>query len=148
MSNKSRRIPTKEEYEKDKEIILSSYKAGLPVRRMIAKFNYTRSYIIHMKDTLISEGLITEDEIKIAFENYLKENPAAHGLDKSKVRKHEETKKAEKRHSQSIEKKEKVFELVRQRYTKSQIAKKLKITLTSVSTYIKMLIEERQNSRR
>lgn len=107
MSGKPKRIPTPEEYEKDKQIILSSYKEGLPVRRMIARFGYTKTYISKIKNTLIAEKLITEDEIKSASLEYYKENPNAQGLDKSRVRKSKGTEKAEKRHNKSLEKKKK-----------------------------------------
>ena len=139
---KPKRIPTPEEYEEDKQIILNAYKAGLPVRRMLAKFDYTKTYIANMKETLIKEGLITEEEIKSAFEKYIKENPPAQGLDKSRVRKYKGTEKTEKRHDKSLENKEKVFELVKQNYNKSQIARKLKITATNVEWHIKDLISE------
>lgn len=140
--SKPRRIPTEEEYEKDKQVILNAFKNGLPIRRMLASFNYTRTYIAKMRDTLISEGLITEDEIKLASAQYYKENPKAQGLDKSRIRK-PKGKKAERRHNRSLENKEKVFELVKQKYTKSQIARELEIHLSSVRSYIKALIEER-----
>lgn len=140
--NKQKRIPTPEEYEKDKQVILSSYRAGLPQRRMIDKFGYTITYITKMRSTLINEGLITEEEIKSASAQYFRENPAAQGLDKSKVRKPKGNEKAEKRHNQSLENKEKVFELVKQKYAKSQIARTLKITETAVEWHIKALIED------
>lgn len=140
--SKPRRIPTEDEYLKNKQVILDAFKNGLPIRRMLARFNYTRTYIAKMRDTLISEGLITEDEIKSASAQYYKENPNAQGLDKSRIRK-SKGKKAERRHNRSLENKEKVFELVKQKYTKSQIARELEIHLSSVRSYIKALIEER-----
>ncbi len=143
MSGKPKRIPTLEEYEKDKQVILSSYKAGLPVRRMIARFGYTRTYISKMQNTLIAEGLITEDEIKSASIEYFKENPNAQGLDKSKVRKPKGTEKAERRHNKSIENREKVFELVKQKYIKAQIARTLGLSETAVEWHIKAIIKER-----
>lgn len=143
MSGKPRRIPTLEEYEKDKQVILSSYREGLPMRRMIARFGYTKTYISKMRTVLIEEGLITEEEIKSASEKYFKENPKAQGLDKSKVRKTNGTEKADRRHNKSLEYREKVFELVRQEYIKAQIARSLGISETSVEWHIKALIEER-----
>ena len=139
---KPKRIPTQEEYEKDKQIILNAYKAGLPVRRMLAKFDYTKTYITNMRATLIEEGLITEEEIKSAFAQYLKENPASQGLDKSRIRKNNGTEKAEKRHTKSLQDREKVLELVKQKYTKVQIAKILEATPTKVTYHINALIEE------
>ena len=144
MSN-IKRIPTSEEYEEDKQLILSLLKEGLPMRRMFARLDYTRTYITNMKKTLIAEGLITEEEIKSAFEQYMKENPAAQGLNKTKVRKPKSTEKAERRHNRSVENKEKVFELVGKRYNKTQIARTLQITATAVDYHIKKLIEERKN---
>lgn len=145
---KPKRNLTPEEYEKDKQVILKSYKSGLPQRRMVANFGYTKSYINNMKRTLITEGLITEEEIKTALAKYLEENPPAQGLDKSKARKPKGTGKAEKRHSKSVERKEEVFRLVKQGYTKSKISKMLGIIETTVGRYIKSLIEERQTSNR
>ncbi len=143
MSGKTKKIPTPEEYEKDKQVILKSYREGLPVRRMIARFGYTRTYISKMKNTLIVEGLITEDEIKSASAEYFKKNPNAQGLDKSKVRKSKGTKKAERRHNKSIEDREKVLELIKQKYIKAQIARELSLSETAVKWHIDVLIEER-----
>lgn len=69
---KPRRKPTPEEYEQDKKIILASYKAGLPGRRMEDNFGYSRSYIKKMRETLIYEGSLTDDEIKEASAKYYK----------------------------------------------------------------------------
>lgn len=143
MSGKQKRTHTPEEYEKDKQVILTSYKAGLPMRRMSDRFGYTRSYISKMRDTLIAEGLITENEIKLASAEYYKENPNAQGLDKSKVRKPKGTEMAERRHNKSLEDREKVFELVKQKYTKAQMARTLGLGTTAVDWHIKALIEER-----
>ena len=96
-----------------------------------------------MKNTLIVEGLITEEEIKSASAKYYKENPNAQGLDKSKVRKPRGTEKAERRHNKSLEDREKVFELVKQKYIKAQIARTLGISETAVGWHIRALIEER-----
>lgn len=142
MSGKPKRIPTQEEYEKDKKVILDAFKNGLPIRRMLARFDYTKTYITKMRDTLISEGLITEDELASASAKYYKENPNAQGLDKSKVRKQKGREKAEARHNRSLENKEKVFNLVKQKYAKSQIAREMGITETAVSWYIETLISE------
>lgn len=139
----SKRGNTPEEYEKDKQVILSSYKTGLPVRRMIARFGYTRTYISKMRNTLIVEGLITESEIKSASEEYFRENPNAQGLDKSKVRKPKGTEKAERRHNKSVEDREKVLELIKQKYIKAQIARELSLSETAVKWHIDALIEER-----
>ena len=139
------RTPTPEEYEEDKKIILNSYKEGLPMRRMKANLGYTKTYILKIRDILISEGLITEDEIKSASEKYYKENPAAQGLGKTKVRKPKGTEKAEKRHNLFLERKEKIYGLVKQKYIISKIAKMLGISETAVSRHIKILIEERKN---
>ena len=148
MSGKPKRIPTQEEYEKDKQLILSAYRAGLPMRRMYDELGFTRTYIINMRDTLIEEGLITEDEIKLASKKYFKENPAAQGLNKTKVKKPKGTEKADKIHNQSLEKREKIYELVKQGYAQVQIAKTLEISQAVVSFHIKNLIEDRKNSKR
>lgn len=139
---KPRIIPTPEQYEKDKQVILNSLKAGMPTRRMSANLGYTRTYINKIKDTLIAEKLITQEEIETALENYFRENPAAQGLNKTKVRKPKSTEKSERRHENSIQKMEKTFELVKQHYTKTQIAKELSSSLTAVDRYIKALIED------
>ena len=118
------------------------------MRRMTAKFGYTRTYIAKMKEILIAEGLITEDEIKVASAKYYKENPNAQGLDKTKVRKPKGTEKAEKRHNRSLENREKVYELIKQRYTKAHIARTLEISETAVEWHIKKLIEERKSPKR
>ena len=143
--SKSKKVPTPEEYEKDKQTILTSYKSGLPVRRMTANFGYSRSYIAKIRDVLISEGLITEDEIKLASEKYYKENPSSQGLDKRRVRKPKGTEKSEKRHKKSLENREEVYKLVKKKYIKAQIARKLQISERAVEWHIKKLIEERKN---
>ncbi len=143
MARKQRKPRTPEEQIKDKEIILAAFKEGLPVRRMEAKFDLAKSYINKMKQTLIAEGLITEEEIKSASQKYYKEHPNAQGLDKSKARKPKGTEKAERRHNKSVEDREKVFELVKQRVIKAQIAKRLGISETGVNFHINNLIEER-----
>ena len=135
-----RAIP--EEYEKDKQIILNAYKEGLPVRRIEARFGYTRYYISKIKNILISEGLITEEEISVASARYYKENPNAQGLNKTKVRKPKDRKKAEARHKKSLEKRRKVLELVKQGKSKTQIARELEMNPTTVSWNINILIEE------
>ena len=145
MSGKPKRIPTQEEYEEDKQIILGAYRAGLPVRRMLAKFEYTKTYITNMRKTLIAEGKITEEEIKSASAKYYRENPSAQGLDKSKIRKTKGTEKAEKRHNRSLERKDKVLEIARKGYIKSDIAKIVGISETAVEWNLKRLIEERSN---
>ena len=136
------RKPKPIEYEEDKQIILNAFKVGTPMRRMVDKFNYTMGYVKSMKKTLVDEGLITEEEIKSALAEYLKENPVAQGLDKTKVRKPKGREKAEKRYNRAVENKEKVFELVKQKYNKRQIAGKLGISPTSVNYYIEDLINE------
>ena len=135
-----RAIP--EEYEKDKQIILNAYKEGLPVRRIEARFGYTRYYISKIKNILISEGLITEEEISVASARYYKENPNAQGLNKTKVRKPKDRKKAEARHKKSLEKRRKVLELVKQGKSKTQIARELEMNPSTVSWNIKLLTEE------
>ena len=148
MGGKPKRIPTPEEYEKDKQLILSAYRAGMPMRRMYDKLGFTRTYITNMRNTLINEGLITEDEIKLASEKYFKENPNAQGLNKTKVRKPKGTEKAEKRHNKSLENREKVYELVKQGYALAQIARALEISEAGVSFHIKNLMKDRKNSKR
>lgn len=143
MSGKPKRIPTQEEYEQDKQIILEAYRQGLPVRRMLNKFNYTRTYISKMRSVLIAEGKITEAEMQAASEKYYAENPSAQGLNKSKVRKPKGTEKSEKRHNRSLERKNRVLELAKQGYIKSEIAKKVGISETAVEWNIKRLIDER-----
>lgn len=143
MSRKKRKPRTPEEQIEDKKIILASFKAGLPVRRMEANFDLAKSYINKMKQTLIDEGLITEEEIKLASQGYYKEHLSAQGLDKSKVKKPKGTEKAERRQSKSLADREKVFELVKQRVIKAQIAKRLGISETGVRWHIKSLIAER-----
>ena len=139
---KPRKIHTPEEYEKDKQVILSLFKAGIPMRRMLIDLGYTRTYINKIKSTLIAENLITQEEIEIALEKYLKENPPAQGLNKTRVRKPKNTEKSERRHDNSIQKMEKTFELVKQQYTKTQIAKELGLNMNTVARYIKDLIED------
>ena len=131
-----------EEYEKDKQIILNAYKEGLPVRRIEARFGYSRSYISKIKNVLIAGGLITEEEISIASAKYYKENPNAQGLNKTKVSKPKDRKKAEARHEKSLEKRNKVLELVKQGKSISQIARELQVSPTSVSWNIDILIKE------
>lgn len=143
MGRKQRKPRTPEEQIEDKKIILASFKEGLPMRRMEAKFDLAKSYINRMKQALLDEGLITEEEIKLASQEYYKEHPNAQGLDKSKVRKPNGTEKAERRHNKSLEDREKVFELVKQKIIKAQIAKKLGMSQTGVDWHIKKLIEER-----
>ncbi len=145
MGDKPKRILTPEEYEKDKQLILNAYRAGMPMRRMYDKLGFTRTYITNMRNTLISEGLITEDEIKLASEKYFKENPNAQGLNKTKVRKPKGTEKAEKRHNKSLENRKKVYELIKQGYALVQIARALEISETGVSFHIKNLIKDRKN---
>ncbi len=139
---KPRRIHTPEEYEKDRQLILSLFKAGIPMRRMLANLGYTKTYINKIKNTLIAENLITQEEIEIALEKYLQENPPAQGLNKTRVRKQRSTEKEESRHDQSMQKMEKTFELVKQQHTKTQIAKELGSNITTVDRYIKALIED------
>lgn len=126
------RTPTAEEYKKDKELILEAYKKGLPMRRMMVNFGYTRTYIIRIKEVLIKEGKLTESEIEIASNEYYKGNPMAQGLDKSRVRKEYGTEKYDRRHNACLKKKEQVFELVKQKYIKARIAKELGMTETAV----------------
>lgn len=140
---KQKKNYTPEEYEENKKLILSFFRDGFPIRRINAKTGYTRPYIAKIRDDLIAEGLITEEEIKTASAKYYKENPSAQGLDKSKVRKPKGRKKFENRHNQSLEKRERVFELVKQGLTKTEIARMLEISETGVSWQIKKLIEER-----
>lgn len=143
MSKVQRKPRTPEEQIEDKEKILASFKEGLPMRRMEAKFDLAKSYISRTKQTLIAEGLITEEEIKLASGEYYKEHPNAQGLDKSKVRKPKGTEKAERRHNKSLEDREKVFKLVKQKIIVAQIAKKLGLSKTGVRWHIKNLIAER-----
>lgn len=143
MKGKPKRIPTPEEYEEDKKIILKSFQEGLPIRRMIARFGYTKGYIVKIRNFLIAEEKISEDEMKLASEKYFEENPNAQGLDKSKVRKSKGNKKAEKRRQKSEQDREQVFELVKQQYIKAQIAKTIGISEGAVRWHINSLIQER-----
>lgn len=140
---KQKKIYTPEEYEKNKKLILGFFRDGFPMRRIIAKTGYTKTYVAKIRDALIAEGLITEEEIKTASEKYYKQNPSAQGLDKSKVRKPKGREKFENRHNQSLARRERVLELVKQGLTKAEIARTLEISETGVSWQIKKLIEER-----
>ena len=133
---------TEEEYEELKRTILKMSQDGIPVRRMQAQLNLSYSYIKKIRQLLISEGLITEKEIKEAFDAYMKENPPAQGLDKSRVRKEKDTKKAEIKHNNSIENKEKVLELLKQGKTRADVSYELKISGVTVKRYIDILVEE------
>lgn len=136
---KPRRKPTPEEYEEDKKIIKAAYEAGLPKRRMKAMFGYTETYIKKIRETLLSEGSLTDDIIKVASEKYYKENPNAQGLNKTKVRK---PKKIKGKHNKTLEKRERIFELVMQKLSKTQIAREMQLSLTGVSWHIDELIKE------
>lgn len=136
------RIPTEEEHEQNKKTILEMLQQGLPGRRIEAKLDFSRSYIKKIRESLIAEGAITEEQIQVASKKYYAENPNAQGLNKTKVRKPKSTEKAEKRHARSMASRERVFELVKQGYAQVEIAEELEVSETSVKWHITALIEE------
>lgn len=138
--------PTKEEYEEKKTQILKMFQDGIPMRRIEERLGMTQFYIKKIRDELIFEGRITKEEIKLAYDRYMKENPPAQGLDKRKVRQKSNTHKAEARHAKSLAKKEKTFELVNQRKSITDIANELQTTRTAIIRYIKQLVDENRLS--
>ena len=70
-----KRNPTEEELKNDKKTILELFKNGIPIRRMEAQLDMPKSYITKVRGMLITEGLITEEEIKSAYAEYLKNHP-------------------------------------------------------------------------
>ncbi len=148
MSKPNKNMVETKKYEKDKKVILKSFKEGLPMRRMIERFGYTKTYVTNMRNTLIKEGILTEGEIKSASAQYYKEHPSAQGLNKTKVRKSTKTGKAEIKHKQFLENRETIFKLVKQKYTKLQISNLLKMNKYTVDWHINELIEERKTPKR
>lgn len=134
--------PTQEEIERDKPIILKMFQEGLPMRRMQVNLGMCRSYIMKIRDLLISEGLITQEEIKKAHNKYMAENPPAQGLDKTKVRQKSNTEKSDARRKISLARRENVFKLVKQGKSRIEIANELQVTETAISWDIKQLIKE------
>lgn len=134
--------PTEEEYQEKKPQILKMFQDGIPMRRMEERLGMTIFYIKQIRNELISEGELTEEEIKVAYHQYMKENPPAQGLDKRKTRQKSNTQKAETRHAKSLAKKERTFELVKQKKAIVEIANELQVTGTTVIWYIKQLVSE------
>ena len=56
--------------------------------------------------------------------------------------------KLDRRQLESLEKKEKVYELIKEKHTRSEIARKLGITGSAVDWFVKKLKAERKNKRR
>ena len=57
---------TEEEFEKDKQEILRMLKQGMSINRIRQAFKFPQKYLIKIVDSLISEGLTTEEEIRKA----------------------------------------------------------------------------------
>ena len=140
-------IPTKEEIERDKPIILKAFQEGLPMKRMEAKFGITLSYVKRIRKELIKEGLITQEEIKTAYDKYMAENPNSQGLDKRRARKKPNTERLEKKQAKSIANKEKVSELIKQGKSITEIAIQMQTSGTVISKRVNLLLAEGRISR-
>lgn len=133
---------TEEEIAEDKIDMLQMFKDGLPMRRIAYELGRPTSYIKRIREKLILEGKISQEEIDEAWKKYQKENPNAQGLDKSKVRKRNDSHKVEERHSKSLQKKDNTLRLLKEGYSRAQVAYELKVTETAVKHYVKLLIDE------
>ena len=133
---------TEEEIKKYKELILESLKSGLPLRRMVAQFDVSMYYIKKFRNELIEEGAITKEEVEEAYNEYMKEHPAARGLDGSKTRKPRSNEKSKEREAKALENKEKVFVILKNGKSIAETAQELQMADTSVTRISKVLIEE------
>lgn len=133
---------TQEEVEEDKNDILELRKKGIPYRRIIKELGRSMSYVKKIESILLEEGKITEDEIKLAVEQYFSENPVAQGINKTKIGKRSDTTKADIRHQKSIEKKEEICELIKEGYTQAEISRKIEMIEAVVHNIVKELIAE------
>ena len=137
-----KRRPTEEEYREKKPKILELFKQGYPMRRIQAMLDITQYYLKQIREELITEGAISREELKSAYDRYMAENPPAQGLNKTKVRVRSNTQRADARHARSIARKEKTFELVKQGKNVPTIARELQLSETAVMGYMSKLVEE------
>lgn len=133
---------TEEEVEEDKKDILRLREKGVPYRRIKQELGRSISYIKTIEAILIEEGKITGEEIELATERYFKENPVAQGINKTKVSKKGDTTKADIRHQKSLDKKEEIYQLLKQGYSQAEISHELKIIDAVVHHFVNKLISE------
>ena len=137
-----KRRPTEEEYREKKPKILDLSRKGYPMRRIEDMLDITEYYLKQIREELINEGSISREEIKIAYDRYMIENPPSQGLNKSRARKRPNTEKSDKVHQRNIERKETTYELVKQGMTVAEMANETQLSEKTIMGYMRELVEE------
>ena len=142
-----REMFTEEEIEEDKKDILKMFQDGIPISKMMLELGRGIKYIKMIRAELISDGLITEEEIQEGQARWKEKFPPAQGgLKQNRVY----VPRKSTRHQEKIEKKEKTKEqilmLIKAGKTVTDISNELRILDPTVRLYTNELVEENKIS--
>ena len=135
MANNS--IFTEEEIAEDMKDILEMLKLGTPYSVIIDELGRSKNYIVKIKDILISNGEITQEEIDKARAEYRKNR-----IEKQMLSKPEKEKKTISRTQAKINNKQIILKMFKQEYTQTEIAEFLQVGESYIQRHKDELIEE------